>query len=128
MTITEARRQHLYELTRERLDEEAAETLMEYIASVNHAELATKSDVHALKSDVHALKSDVNGLKSDVHALKSDVHGLRSDAHVLRSDVHALRSDLYEMQSRYITWLLASQGVLIAAIATATGVIVAVLK
>ena len=107
MTITEARRQHLYELTRERLDEEAAETLMEYIASVNHAELATKSDVHALKSDVH---------------------GLRSDAHVLRSDVHALRSELYEMQSRYITWLLASQGVLIAAIATATGVIVAVLK
>ena len=121
MTITEARRQHLYELTRERLDEEAAETLMEYIASVNSAELATKSDVHALKSDV-------NGLKSDVHALKSDVHGLRSDAHVLRSDVHALRSELYEMQSRYITWLLASQGVLIAAIATATSVIIAVLK
>lgn len=86
MTITEARRQHLYELTRERLDEEAAETLMEYIASVNSAELATKSDVHAL------------------------------------------RSELYEMQSRYITWLLASQGVLIAAIATATSVIIAVLK
>jgi polyhydroxyalkanoate synthesis regulator phasin len=113
MTITEARRQHLYELTRERLDEEAAETLMEYIASVNSAELATKSDVHTLKSDVNGLKSDVNGLQSDVH--------------VLRSDVHALRSELYEMQSRYITWLLASQGVLIAAIAAATSVIIAVL-
>jgi hypothetical protein len=50
MAVDEARRHRLYETVRERLGEEEAATLLEYLPPVGWADVATKRDLDALEA------------------------------------------------------------------------------
>lgn len=120
MAVTESRRHHLFELARSRLDDEAAETLFDMIGSFDSAEIATRSDVARVGAQVHVLEQDVTVLKQDVTVLKQDMREVKAD-------LGGLRRDLHDQQGRYVSWLLASQAVIIASIGIATTVLIAVL-
>jgi hypothetical protein len=52
MAVDEARRHRLYETMRERLGEEEAATLLEYLPPVGWADVATKRDLDALETSL----------------------------------------------------------------------------
>jgi len=119
MTITEHERHHLYELAKANWDETAATTLSTMISSMNSTDLATKSDIAENSS---LLRVEMADIKTELRAEMAD---MRTE---LRGEIVKLGDKMDTLQARYVTWLLASQGVLAALIGTAAGVIIAVLK
>ena len=72
MAVEERRRLHLYEIARERLGSDAADTLMELLP-VDGSELATKQDLHLLRADVRAESA---ALRAEIAALRAEMHEL----------------------------------------------------
>lgn len=54
MSVDERRRLHLYEAARERLGNEAADTLMELLPPMDPSELATKGDLAVLRAELRS--------------------------------------------------------------------------
>ena len=87
--LSERRRHDLYATCRERLGEEATETLMELLPPVGWADVATKSDFESFGAIFRTeLRSEIAAVRSELH---TEIAALRSE---LRSEIATLRSDL----------------------------------
>lgn len=96
MSLTESQRIELYErLKRTSLGEEGANVVMNALPNVNWDHIATSDDLALLSDDLALLRNEMKHLRSDV------------------------RADLVELENRLqrsiITWVLAAQGVTLAA-------------
>ncbi len=83
--LSERRRHDLYATCRERLGEEATETLMELLPPVGWADVATRSDFESFGA---IFRTD---LRSEIAAVRSELH---AEIATLRSEISTLRSDL----------------------------------
>jgi len=90
MTITEASRHLLHEALIDKLGEEEASTLMEYLPPVGWADVATKTDIEHLRV---ATSSDVEHLRV---ATGSDLEHLRVAMDAGFSAVHARMDGRFE--------------------------------
>ena len=107
MPLTESQRIELYErLMRTSLGEEGANVVMNALPNVHWEHIATGDDLALLRNDLALLRNDLALLHND----------LRNEMVSLRSDV---RADLVELENRLqrsiVTWVLAAQGVTLAA-------------
>lgn len=93
MNVTEAQRHQLFESAKAVFGESSAEIFMNLHPRVDWDNLATKDDLARLEAELERLEA---AMKGDVHA---EITGLEA-----------------RLQNRFVTVLLASQGVLLAAI------------
>jgi len=108
MTLSESQRLDLYErVKRSSLGEEGAHIVMNAIPTIDWTELATHDDMSLLRSD---LRSEMQDLRAE----------LKDDISELRVEIGALETRL---QRSIATWILAAQGVTLAAL----GILVTVL-
>lgn len=98
--LSERRRHDLYATCRERLGEEATETLMELLPPVGWADVATRSDFESFgaifRTDLH---SEIAAVRSELHTeIAASRSEIRSEIATLSSELHTeiatLRSDL----------------------------------
>ena len=111
MALTETQRIELYErIKRTSLGEEGANVVMNALPNVDWDSIATHDDLALLRTDVRREMADLRG---EMTGLRSE---LRGEMATLRSDV---RADLVELENRLqrsiVTWILAAQGVTLAA-------------
>lgn len=98
--LTETQRIELYErIKRTSLGEEGANVVMNALPNVDWDSIATHDDLALLRAEMAGLRSELRG---EMGALRSDV-----------------RADLVELENRLqrsiVTWILAAQGVTLAA-------------
>ena len=114
MALTETQRIELYErIKRTSLGEEGANVVMNALPNVDWDSIATHDDLALLRTDVRREMADLRG---EMTCLRGEMTGLRGEMATLRSDV---RADLVELENRLqrsiVTWILAAQGVTLAA-------------
>jgi len=118
VALTETQRIELYErIKRTSLGEEGANLVMNALPNVDWDSIATHDDLALLRAD---LRGEMAGLRGEMADLRGEMTGLRSELRgemaTLRSDV---RADLVELENRLqrsiVTWILAAQGVTLAA-------------
>jgi hypothetical protein len=107
VALTETQRIELYErIKRTSLGEEGANVVMNALPNVDWDSIATHDDLALLRADLRREMADLRG----------EMTGLRGEMGALRSDV---RADLVELENRLqrsiVTWILAAQGVTLAA-------------
>ena len=102
MSVSEARRHELYEAAKAVFGESNAETFMNLHPNIDWDTLATKDDVARLEARLEA--------RLDTFATKDELRRLGSD---FKLEMAAFE---VRIQNRFTTVLLASQGVLLAAI------------
>ena len=102
--------------------------------AIETSQLATKADVAALAGEVRDLRADLErfATKTDLERLatKTDLERFATHAdleHVATRIDARLERELRSTQTRYVTWMLASQAVVITSIGLATSVLIAVL-
>ncbi len=111
MALTESQRIELYErIKRTSLGEEGANVVMNALPNFNWDSIATHDDLALLGADSRTEMAD---LRSE---LRTEMADLRGEMGSLRTDV---RADLVELENRLqrsiVTWILAAQGVTLAA-------------
>ncbi len=101
MALTETQRHELYELVKHSsLGQAGADLVMNAIPTVNWTDLATHDDLAILRGE----------LRSEMAELRGEMAELRGE---LRVELSSLETRL---QRSIITWILAAQGVTLAAI------------
>ena len=102
MPVDEHRRLRLYEAARERLGQDAADTLMELLPPMDPSELATKRDLALtraeLREEMAELRGEMAELRGEMAELRSELCGEIADLRSgLRSDIAALQISVTDM-------------------------------
>ena len=122
MALTAAQRIELYErIKRTSLGEEGANVVMDALPNLDWDRLATRDDLTTVRAELGTEMADLRTeLRTEMADLRTELHsglaGLRGEMTALRAD---MRTDLVELENRIqrsmITWILAAQGVTLAA-------------
>ncbi|MAT04411.1 MAG: hypothetical protein CL424_05135 [Acidimicrobiaceae bacterium] len=116
MALTESQRIELYEFVKQSsLGKAGADIVMNAIPTIDWNDLATRDDLALLRSE---LRGEMGELRSE---LRGEIGELRSE---LRSEMTGLRGDFQlemmqlenRLQRSIVTWILAAQGLTLAAI------------
>ena len=101
MAVTEQQRHRLLTWFEEQMGQDLGATLMELLPAADASQLVTTA---VFKADIAELRAE---LKTDISELRAEV-----------------KDDMRQLQRTFVTWLIASQAAVIAAIGVTTGVIV----
>jgi len=133
VALTSAQRIELYErIKRTSLGEEGANVVMDALPNLDWDRLATRDDLTTVRAELGTEMADLRTglrtemadlrteLRTEIADLRTELHtglsGLRGEMTALRAD---MRTDLVELENRIqrsmITWILAAQGVTLAA-------------
>jgi ribosomal protein L29 len=92
MPVEERRRLHLYEVARDRLGVDAADTLMELLPPMDPSELATRSDLALTRSELRTEMAELRTeLRTEMAELRTEMAELRTE---LRTEMAELRTEL----------------------------------
>ena len=108
MTLTEAQRLEIYELVKQSsLGKEGAALVMEAMPHVDWTALATHDDLAILRAE---LRGEMAEVKGEIAGVRGELREFRGE---MRSEIRSMESGL---QRSMVTWILAAQGVTLAAI------------
>ncbi len=116
MALTESQRRELYELVKQSsLGQSGADIVMNAIPPISWTDVATHDDLALLRTDLRREMAELRGeLRSEMAELRGE---FRSEMTELRSDVRLEIASLEtRLQRTIVTWILAAQGVTLAAI------------
>jgi len=156
VALTESERLKLYEFVKQSsLGTPGADIVMKALPTLDWGDLATGNDLALLRADVRteavALRSEMAELRGELRSemaelrteLRSEMAELRTELrsemaelrHELRSEMAELRTDFRvemsaletRLQRSIVTWILAAQGITVAAIGVMATVLTIVL-
>ncbi len=93
----------LFQILKEKVGEEQAKTLTEYIETKIEKQFDLKKDVLATKQDLSEIKSD---LKADINSLKIEIANVRNELKLEIADLRTeLKTDIANSRSDIIKWM-----------------------
>lgn len=118
MTVNEEMRHEVYDAFKASYGERVAGAIMEMMPPAGIPELATKADLAVLKADFDALQSEFGTLQGEFDAKFA---GFRQEFDAKLEGVESrlgerIERGLREQGNRFITWMLGTAGVSVAAV------------
>jgi len=93
----------LFQILKERIGEEEAKSLTQYVEAKIEKQFDLKKDVLATKQDLSEMKSD---LKADINSLKIEIANGRNELKLEIADLRTeLKTDIANSRSDIIKWM-----------------------